>query len=74
MQGALAEIAAGAAVGGALCFVNGELPLPPALSINGYPVQRPTTLARHINSLPATIATPEIRAVAAALADRFPAA
>ena len=47
---AIAAIAPGLPVQGALCFVDADLPLLSTPTINAYPLPQPTALAKQLNA------------------------
>ncbi|WP_210492091.1 hypothetical protein [Patulibacter sp. SYSU D01012] len=71
-QAVLAE-APGVAVHGALCLLDADLPLFGTLHFGGCPVLRPRALPRRLNER-GPLDDGRARRLAAALADRFPAA
>ena len=62
-----------APVRGALCFVEGDLPLLGTLEIRGFPLLHRRSLAKRINA-PGPLGADEIASISAALARGFPAA
>ena len=73
VEDAVADLAPGTAVRGALCIVDADLPLLRTLSFGGYPLIYPKRLAKRINEeggLPAD----EVGRFVAELARRFPPA
>jgi hypothetical protein len=69
----IAEVAPGVPVQGALCFVEADLPILGTLAFHGYPLLYAKPLAKRINAV-GSVASDQIRHVAAALAQRFPPA
>jgi hypothetical protein len=72
-RAAMADIAPGVPVYGALCFVEGELPMLGALTFNGYPLLYPKALAKRINA-GGQLTANDVQATARELAARFPSA
>ncbi|HEX4345131.1 MAG TPA: nuclease-related domain-containing protein [Solirubrobacteraceae bacterium] len=70
----LADIAPGAEVRGALCFVDAELPVLGRLLFDGYPLVHPRGLARLMKAGAPIRTTDEMLRVARQLAKRFPVA
>jgi len=70
---AMAAVAPGVPVHGALCFVDAGLPLIGKLSFKGFPLLYPGRLAKRINA-GGPLAEGRVRMVAGDLAQRFPAA
>jgi hypothetical protein len=73
VEKAMAEVAPGTPLRGALCFVDAELPLLGNLSFNGYPLLYPKRLAKRINA-DGPLAADEVQRVAAELSRRLPCA
>ena len=73
VQDVMATLAPEVTVHGALCFIDSELPLLGKLTFRGFPLLYPKSLAKRINADGPTPPA-DIRAIAAALATRFPAA
>jgi hypothetical protein len=73
VEAALRGTAPAPPVRGALCFVDADLPLLGTLSFNGHLLLHPKPLAKRINA-DGALTGDEVRAVAARLAARFPAA
>jgi hypothetical protein len=70
---AMAGIAPDVPVHGALCFVDADLPLLSTPSLRGVAILSPRRLARRLNA-DGPLGAGDVRAVAAALAERFPPA
>ena len=72
-RAAMADIAPGVPVHGALCFVDAELPMLARLTFNGYPLLYPKALAKRINAS-GQLTAHDLQAIARELAARFPSA
>ncbi len=72
-RAAMADIAPGVPVHGALCFIDGELPMLGTLTFNGYPLLYPKALAKRINAS-GQLTAHDVQAIARELAARFPSA
>lgn len=73
VEEAMAEVAPGVAVRGALCFVDSELPMLGKLSFNGYALLHSKALAKRINA-GGPLSVEQVRALSPELAQRFPRA
>ena len=73
MKAVMAELASGVPVHGALCFVDSDLPAFGNLTFRGFQLLYPKRLAKRMNA-GGPVAAAQVRAVAAELALRFPAA
>ena len=74
VRGTMETIAPTVSVQACLCFVGGaEMPLLRKLSVGGYPLVYPRRLAKLLNR-PGELDPEQMRLVAEALAERFPAA
>ena len=73
VEAVMPELAPGVAVRGALCFVDADLPMLGKLSFNGYSLLYPKALAKRINQS-GPVGAERVRALAGALAHRFPSA
>ncbi len=70
---AIGEIAPGATVHGALCFIDADLPVLGQGTFKGYALLYPKPLARRINA-GGPLGSDDVRAIATVLARRFPSA
>ncbi len=73
VKAVMVEVAPEVPVHGALCFVDGDLPMVMKLSFGGYPLLYARPLAKRINA-PGWLAEGRVRAIAGELATRFPSA
>ena len=70
VEAAVAELAPGTPVHGALCFVDADLPPVGTLSLNGFPLLYPKRLAKRINR-DGPLEPSRVRSLARDLAARF---